>query len=181
MYIRSRLTYANITATLALFIALGGGAYAATVLPANSVGPRQLKKNAVERSKIKNSAVDSAKVRNESLTGLDVNEGSLAKVAAAAAADNAAHAVSSAALDRISYKSVAGSVPENLGTGATATCDAGQRAIGGGVRVDDPANTYVVDAFPDGSGAFTARVGNGPGAARGFTVYAICTAATTVG
>src|SRR5215471_14356455 len=30
--IRSRLTYANVTATIALFVALGGGAYAATSL-----------------------------------------------------------------------------------------------------------------------------------------------------
>jgi hypothetical protein len=32
--LRPRLTYANVTATLALFLALGGGAYAATSLPA---------------------------------------------------------------------------------------------------------------------------------------------------
>jgi hypothetical protein len=37
-----RLTYANVTATLALFVALGGASYAALELPANSVGPRQL-------------------------------------------------------------------------------------------------------------------------------------------
>ena len=36
---RLRVTYANVTATLALFVALGGGAYAATALPANSVAP----------------------------------------------------------------------------------------------------------------------------------------------
>ena len=38
--IRARLTYANIVATIALFIALGGGAYAAFKLPANSVGSK---------------------------------------------------------------------------------------------------------------------------------------------
>lgn len=42
-----RLTYANVVATLALFIALGGASYAAIVLPANSVGPRQLQTAAV--------------------------------------------------------------------------------------------------------------------------------------
>jgi hypothetical protein len=36
--IRSKVTYANVVATLALFVALGGSAYAATQLPKNSVG-----------------------------------------------------------------------------------------------------------------------------------------------
>jgi hypothetical protein len=36
--IRAGLTYANVIATLALFIALGGGAYAAFKLPKGSVG-----------------------------------------------------------------------------------------------------------------------------------------------
>jgi hypothetical protein len=40
--LRSRLKYANVVATLALFVALGGASYAATRLAANSVGTRQL-------------------------------------------------------------------------------------------------------------------------------------------
>jgi hypothetical protein len=49
---RSHVTYANVIATLALFIALGGGAYAATRLPKNSVGSKQIKANAVNASKV---------------------------------------------------------------------------------------------------------------------------------
>jgi hypothetical protein len=37
------VTYANVTATLALFVALGGASYAAVELPARSVGPRHLR------------------------------------------------------------------------------------------------------------------------------------------
>ena len=37
-----RLSYVNVVATLALFIALGGASYAAVELPANSVGVRQI-------------------------------------------------------------------------------------------------------------------------------------------
>lgn len=55
--VRSRLTYANVVATLALFIALGGASYAAVKLPKNSVG--------------------GAQVRNGSLTGADVKDRSL--------------------------------------------------------------------------------------------------------
>jgi len=43
----TRLSYANVVATLALFVALGGVSYAAVVLPAHSVGARQLKAGAV--------------------------------------------------------------------------------------------------------------------------------------
>ena len=51
-FIRQRLTYANVVATLALFLVLGGGAYAATQLPRNSVGTGQLKPEAVTAGKI---------------------------------------------------------------------------------------------------------------------------------
>jgi hypothetical protein len=50
--LRRHLSYANVTATLALFVALGGGAYAATQLPANSVGTKQLKDRAVTPVKL---------------------------------------------------------------------------------------------------------------------------------
>jgi hypothetical protein len=53
---RPKLTYANVVATLALFIALGGASYAALKLPKNSVGTKQLKKNAVTLAKINPSA-----------------------------------------------------------------------------------------------------------------------------
>jgi len=43
--IRANLTYANVMATIAVFIALGGSSYAAIRLPANSVGTIQIKKN----------------------------------------------------------------------------------------------------------------------------------------
>jgi hypothetical protein len=50
---RARLTYANVVATLALFIALGGSSYAALQLPKGSVGKKQLRKNAVSSPKVK--------------------------------------------------------------------------------------------------------------------------------
>lgn len=51
--LRQRLTYANVTATLALFIALGGSSYAALSLPRNSVGTKQLRPGAVRSSDVK--------------------------------------------------------------------------------------------------------------------------------
>jgi hypothetical protein len=55
--IRRHLTYGNVVASLALFIALGGASYAAITLPKNSVGTKQLKKNAVVSSKVKNGSL----------------------------------------------------------------------------------------------------------------------------
>ena len=49
----SRLTYANVMATLGVFLALGGVGYATVVLPANSVGTRQLRNDAVTGDKVK--------------------------------------------------------------------------------------------------------------------------------
>ena len=50
---RPQLTYANVVATAALVMAATGGAYAATQLPRNSVGPRQLRRSSVSSSKVK--------------------------------------------------------------------------------------------------------------------------------
>lgn len=55
--LRSRLTYANVMATFAVFLVLGGGtAFAATRLAAKSVGTKQLKKGAVTPAKLSTSA-----------------------------------------------------------------------------------------------------------------------------
>jgi hypothetical protein len=55
--LRSRLSYANVTATLALFIALGGTGYAAITLPRDSVGAKQIRSKAVRSSEIRNRAI----------------------------------------------------------------------------------------------------------------------------
>jgi hypothetical protein len=88
--IRKRLTYANVMATIAVFLCLGGAtAVAAGTLGKNSVGPRQLKAKSVTTGKIANNAVNSAKVANGSLTGADINVGALGIVPSATTAASA--------------------------------------------------------------------------------------------
>jgi Collagen triple helix repeat (20 copies) len=58
--LRSKLTYANVIASLALFVALGGVSWAAVTLPANSVGKRQLKRSAVTSEKVANGSLKKA-------------------------------------------------------------------------------------------------------------------------
>ena len=53
--LRGKLTYANVISTLCLFLLLGGGAaFAATQLPKNSVGARQIKRGAITPAKVSN-------------------------------------------------------------------------------------------------------------------------------
>ena len=54
---RPKLTYANVTATMALFIALGGTGYAAVQLPRNSVGSSQIRSGAVSKSELHRGAI----------------------------------------------------------------------------------------------------------------------------
>jgi hypothetical protein len=70
-----RLSPALVIACLALFVALGSGAYAAIKLPKNSVGTTQLKNN----------AVTAAKVKDHSLLKKDFKNGQLPVGAAGAA------------------------------------------------------------------------------------------------
>ena len=82
--IRSRLTYANVIATLALFLALGGGAVWAATKTSQKIGPGRLKPNAVTAGKIKANAVTQTKIRANAVTGAKIREGAvdLSKIAA---------------------------------------------------------------------------------------------------
>jgi hypothetical protein len=51
--LREKVTYANVMATIAVFIALSGGAIAATQLDKNAVGNNQVKKGAITFDKLK--------------------------------------------------------------------------------------------------------------------------------
>jgi hypothetical protein len=69
------ITPALVISVLALFVALGGGAYAA--LGKHSVGSPQLKPRAVKTGKLANRAVTSAKLRSGSVTKGKIEQGAL--------------------------------------------------------------------------------------------------------
>ncbi|MGA8744754.1 MAG: hypothetical protein WB507_02695 [Solirubrobacterales bacterium] len=75
--IRKHLSYANVMATFAVFIAMGGGALAALRIPANSVGTRQLKRAAVTGIKVKDGSLTGADLKPGSVTGESIKAGSL--------------------------------------------------------------------------------------------------------
>lgn len=73
--IKPKITYANVVASLALFIALGGTSFAVTQLARNSVGAKQIRKNAVGASELRRSAVSSRHIRDRSVALKDISSG----------------------------------------------------------------------------------------------------------
>jgi hypothetical protein len=84
---RPHLTYANVMATLAVFVALGGSSYAAVQLSKNSVRsqhiapaavtPKKLRAGAVTAPKLREGAVTARKLRDGAITAAKIREGSL--------------------------------------------------------------------------------------------------------
>ncbi len=79
----SKLTFSNVIAMAALFVALGGSALAVS---RNSVGPRQLRANAVTAVKVRNNAITTPKLRNAAVTNAKLRDGA---VSTSKIADNA--------------------------------------------------------------------------------------------
>ena len=177
--IRKRLTFANVVACIALFVALGSGAYAATQLPKNSVGSKQIKKN----------AVNSAKVKDRSLKAVDFKEGQLPagpQGPQGAKGEKGAPGATNVVARR--------ALVDNVGNGGQAEesvfCDAGEHLVGGGAafvnsegKYDFPSTLHA--SVPLGAGSLPAAEGeegtgwrasatNQTGATRDFVVIALC-------
>ena len=118
--IRRHLTYANVMSTIAVFVVMGGSAYA---LAKHSVGTKQLKNKAVTTKKIKNGAVTGSKIAAGAVTPTSFNV-------------------------TVASTTAAPITPTNVG-GATATCPAGKKAIAGGGLSDSTNNgAYIEDSRP---------------------------------
>jgi hypothetical protein len=73
MLMRSHLSYANVMATIAVFIALGGTSYAVATLPRNSVGAKQIRNGAVGKSEIRSGAIRSKHLHDRSVSLRDIS------------------------------------------------------------------------------------------------------------
>jgi hypothetical protein len=137
-----RLTYANVIATMALFLALGGGAVWAANKQAAKVGTGKLKPNAVTAGKIKANAVTTSKIRENAVTAAKIREGAVnfgklaagtnvvATATSSPVAVNGASAVTVSFPSPISFTPAAGVVDlmsvearsSNLGRSGTESC-----------------------------------------------------------
>jgi hypothetical protein len=136
---KRHLRFANVMSVIAVFLALGGSAYALN-LGRNSVGPLQLKRN----------AVSSPKVENHSLRGVDIKQSTLRKVKAANVYHLGMNANCSAA-----HPFPAGVSTDHLGNGVCevafprnvrkcdATAQVDIRGVGGLIILDNPTTRIV--------------------------------------
>jgi len=132
------LSFSNVVACLALFIALGGSVYAAgkisgkqikpSSLPGNRIKPKTIKAN-----RIKPKSLTGSQVKPNSLTGVQINEKTLT--------------VSAAALASVQYESTTLELSWRP-TPATANCPAGSYAIGGGATLNDDNAATVNSSGP---------------------------------
>jgi hypothetical protein len=140
---------ALVISLIALFVALGGTTYAATNLPKNSVGTKQLKNNAVTGPKIASKAVTAAKINT---SGLSVPSATHATNADSATnATNATHATSADSAGSATNAGKVGGYAANdltrvayMSTTATTPLSTTTSTYGGTLSITAPAAGFVL-------------------------------------
>ena len=121
-----RPSHTTVVAYLALFVALGGSAYAAT-----RIGSRQIVNNSIRSQDIRNGQVTNRDVRNGSLLAADFGPGQLPAGPQGATGSRGGPGPPGA---RGTFGTVTvRSTQYTSGEPATASCESGEVAIGGGV------------------------------------------------
>ncbi|HKG36332.1 MAG TPA: hypothetical protein VKA89_07855 [Solirubrobacterales bacterium] len=118
----SRPSPATVIATIALFVAMGGGAYAALKAPKNSVSSRSIKNGQVKRPDLGANAVNGRKVADGSVSSADIQDGGVE------AGDLAPGAVESEAPRDVTPNPLTPTDP----------CDSGQTAVFCGYYTQEP-------------------------------------------
>jgi hypothetical protein len=152
-WFRRHLTYANVMATLGVFLALGGVSYAALKLPKNSVGGTQIKKNAVTSTKVKNGSLKKSDFATGQLPAGAPGAQGLPGVAGAKG-DKGDKGETGNTGTFGAVTTVFEQAPADLANAANQSydvyCPTGQIAIGGGGRGDDTLSeeTILVNTRP---------------------------------
>jgi hypothetical protein len=185
--LRERMTYGNVVATLALFVALGGTSYAAITLPRNSVGAAQLRTSSVRSAEVKDRSLGARDLSLGARRFLKGQRGETGPRGPQGPRGDPGGTIGTPGSPALALTYVAqqgtappGAVGEEGGSGvaaATADCPAGRRVTGGGVRVDVGDDASAGESYPNlNNTAWTGVVGNddeqNPAT---FTVFAICT------
>ena len=123
--VRRRPSAPLVVSFVALFVALGGVGYAATQLPANSVGTAQLQNGSVGNWKLKSNAVGARKIINGSVGAKQVNSSQVQLRVGTACASGAIKAIGLSG-----SVSCTPTLPNEVGTSAAAvTLGAGSTSV----------------------------------------------------
>src|SRR5215218_9674082 len=132
------LSFSNVIACLALFVALGGSVYAA-----GKISGKQIKPSSLPGNRIKPKTVAANRIKPKSLTGRQVKANSLT----GEQIDEKTLTVSAAALASVQYESTTLELSWRP-TPATANCPSGSYAIGGGATLSNEDRGTVNDSGP---------------------------------
>jgi hypothetical protein len=162
------LSFSNVVACLALFVALGGSVYAA-----GKISGKQIKRSSLPGNRIKPKTIPPNRITPKTLTGRQVKANSLT---GAQIDEKSLVGVNAAALASVEYQATTISLPPNgtFGT-ATANCPPGSYVVGGGATVnnDNQANVNSSGPSPLRTG-WTASAFSWFGPSVMMTVTAIC-------
>jgi hypothetical protein len=142
--IRSHLTYANVIATLAMFVALGGSTYAVA-----TIGADDIKRNAVRSKHIKKRAVTSRKIDSGAIRAKAL--GPISTRSSGATLQPGA------------------SLPS-----ASVSCRPGEQAIGGGSRGGAPDLSVITSALDLEDNGWAAVYRNDGTTSASFSAEVIC-------
>jgi hypothetical protein len=146
-----RITYTNVTATIALFVALGGTSYAAATISGRDIRNgtmtgADLRNGSVTGRDIDNSTLAGGDFRDASMTSSDVDDESLraadVKAGAAAAGPPGVRGPAGSAQTTVRRTN---EIALTLGAteAAVASCAAGEVAVGGGAGHDAATTDFV--------------------------------------
>lgn len=167
------LTFSNVVAFIALFVALGGSVYAA-----GKISGTQIKAGSVPGNRVKPKSLTARQIKPRSLTGQQIKPDSLG---AGQIKESTLTDVTASAISGVQYATV--TVPLSYsatGVQGTAVCPLGTAVIGGGASVSNEIYGYVNDSAPSTTHAGWIATGHG-GSGVTMTVTAICTAVHAVG
>lgn len=169
-----------ILAVTALVVAVFGStplghAAAGFVLPSNSVGTAQLKASSVTGAKIKNGTLTAAKFKRGQLPAGP--QGPKGDRGDAGPKGDAGPAGASGATKVVVRVSSSTSVAAGTHGHATAGCEAGERATGGGAYA--VGKLFITQSYPAASPGQTPTAWgidayNGDASTQGFTAYVVC-------
>lgn len=163
------LSFSNVVACLALFVALGGSVYAA-----GKISGEQIKVRSLPGNRIKPRTIASSRIKLKTLTGRQVKPGSLT---GGQIDQRTLTQISAASLASVHYQTITMPLSRSSMTNATADCPPNTYAIGGGATVNNEEGAYVNDSGPSGSRTgWTATGFSWFSPSNTMTVTAICVA-----